>query len=143
VPDVELDAQAAYSRARRELRALLAAVPDGMVCGPCTAFVAKHRAEIATLTRDLDEGKGTHWRQHSAKRNTPRGLAVDLYANACLTVAGETRRLTVRELACIALLNGAELTGDTAEDCVAEESRRVRTDLARNAKPSRNGVPFE
>lgn len=132
VPAVEARAQREYARARRALRALLAAVPEGEVCGPCTAFVVEHRAAIVTLVRDDAEGLGVHWRQHSADRNTPTSLAVDVYGNMSGTFGGDaSRRLTARELACISLLNNAPLRGDTVEAAIHAETHAIRAALKR------------
>lgn len=110
MPDVEVRAQRAYGLARRALRGLLAAVPEGKVCGPCTAFVDEHRQAIEGLTRDADKGRGKHWRQQSADRlSSPTSIAVDLWGSTRMTIGDRTRALTARELACISLLNGAAL----------------------------------
>ena len=125
MPNVEVKARAEYARARRALRALLKAVPPGEVCGPCTAFVNEHREAMEAITRDVD-GKGTHWRQHSAERNSPTALAVDLYGSIRMTIGDKCRKLTDGELACLSLVNGATLRGDTASRCLEAETRAIR-----------------
>lgn len=133
VPNVERSAQAAYARARGALRALLRAAPAGTVCGPCTAFVHEHRGAIETLTRDAEDGRGAHWRQHTAERTSTVARVVDTWGSVTWPIDGAKRTLTVRELACIALLQGA-VPPPSASDvaaCIDAIARQVRSALAR------------
>jgi hypothetical protein len=121
-PEVEVEAQKAYGRARRAVRALLASVPAGTVAGPCTAFLQERREALEAFTRDAPDGKGSHWRPHTQERSAPILRAIDTWGG---TIKSN------RKLACIALLFDDLLTGDTPAECIAATTNRVKAARSR------------